>query len=1007
MRTFAPPWHRPFALPFGIEVGEPSSSTGPVYDPDASNWINARVASGDPLTDAKKLAVDTFIKAQKLSGVWAKIKRLYLFTAAGAGPANVIDMKTTLSGSFLGTVLHFNGYSQGNGSTGYFSMNTTPAALGLIAGSGGIGWLSIGGETGTAFAVMGAQNSGTQAIIGQWINSTGVRLFYCDSGAGLIAQGAAPATFAAGIVSAQRYSGTRYIMRRSGAGIETLVTNTSADSGPIPTVNIFGMAFNNNGSPNSYSTGKYGSFFVTNGLSPAETTAFTLDLKILWEALSGLTLSNLDANAEAFINAREAAGEVLNSTKKQAINTFVLGEKSAGRWASLKRLYLPIVASNPAANAVDLVTAIPGTFVGSVVHQAGSVRSTGGYFSMDVSPSTLGLTTAAGGLGWIGLGGETGLATVNPIGSQTSSIITATGTWNSAGTVRFNYNQNSSAGLLSTQTVGIAMMKGVVSMQRFGGLRYIKRRTDFELLELASNTSANSGTIPTVNFFALAQNNSGAPLGVTVGSYGAFFITLGWSKVNDDAFTLNLMNLWKTLTGLTLFPDDTQVDSFITSRTANGEVITTAKKNAITAFILGEKSAGRWASLARLYITTSGLQGADRVNVKTGIVDLNVAVPPTHSPGYVQGDGLSSYLIMPGFSGTGINPNEVTFSTFVLIYKPETRIAYDSGIIGYVDTTNSVAMMTSSGNTILSVFCDSVLRNYDDPLLTSNAYGVFFQSHIVGLGSDMVYRRDEVGFSAIVSHTTPNAGFFNVSAQYPVMATDIDAVVMNYSDAKFGAMGIGTTDTWTQATVEAFTQSLKTFWEGMSGLTLNTLDGDADLFIVAREAAGEVFTEPQKTAINNFVLAEKAAGRWVNIRRIYLPTSGIPAANAIDLKTRTSGTWMGSGITHGAGFVQSTGGAGHFDLGTSFDAEGLGLASAHLWMLQLTPNTGTAGAVGLDNSLSSQNDLRFTATDVIFSAGQVMRTQFQLQVIGLGSFLPQDSAEDGVFSNEKHPVQSL
>ena len=89
----------------------------------------------------------------------------------------------------------------------------------------------------------------------------------------------------------------------------------------------------------------------------------------------------------------------------------------------------------------------------------------------------------------------------------------------------------------------------------------------------------------------------------------------------------------------------------------------------------------------------------------------------------------------------------------------------------------------------------------------------------------------------------------------------------------------------------------------------------AGAYISAVETAlGSSITSTQKGALNAFVLAEQAAGRWTSHKRLYLPIWANAAANAICLKSLASGTFAGT-VTHGAGYVQGDGSTGYFDTG--------------------------------------------------------------------------------------------
>jgi len=106
-----------------------------------------------------------------------------------------------------------------------------------------------------------------------------------------------------------------------------------------------------------------------------------------------------------------------------------------------------------------------------------------------------------------------------------------------------------------------------------------------------------------------------------------------------------------------------------------------------------------------------------------------------------------------------------------------------------------------------------------------------------------------------------------------------------------------------------------------SRIAASRRDADADAYISAIRTAGATVTAAQRDYINDFIRAEKIASRWDSIKRFYLPIWGVAAANAICLRSLTSGTFVGS-VTHGAGYVQSDGSTGYFDTGVSLSGAG-------------------------------------------------------------------------------------
>jgi hypothetical protein len=97
------------------------------------------------------------------------------------------------------------------------------------------------------------------------------------------------------------------------------------------------------------------------------------------------------------------------------------------------------------------------------------------------------------------------------------------------------------------------------------------------------------------------------------------------------------------------------------------------------------------------------------------------------------------------------------------------------------------------------------------------------------------------------------------------------------------------------------------------------LDPDAAAYIALITAAGadlgllneEAIT---KKAISDSIIERKDLHIWELERRTYMPIWGIAAANAICMRSLTSGTFVG-GVTHGAGFVQGNGTTGYLKCG--------------------------------------------------------------------------------------------
>lgn len=128
-------------------------------------------------------------------------------------------------------------------------------------------------------------------------------------------------------------------------------------------------------------------------------------------------------------------------------------------------------------------------------------------------------------------------------------------------------------------------------------------------------------------------------------------------------------------------------------------------------------------------------------------------------------------------------------------------------------------------------------------------------------------------------------------------------------------------------------------------------DADATAYVSAIRTAGATVTAAQRDYINDFIRAEKIASRWDLIGRLYLPIWGVAAANAICIKARTSGTFVGT-VTHSSGFVTSNGTTGHFLFDATPSALGCTTSSGGVFVL----TTATAAIAGNSGGLGRVQD---------------------------------------------------
>ena len=255
-------------------------------DPDARAYIAAVETAGGTVSATQRTAVSDFYRAGKSAGWYSSIKRLYLPIWAAAAP-NAIDMIGLTSGTFNGTVTHSAGYVEGDGTTGYFDLTTSPSLLGLTTSSGSLFSLMTNSPNTNGSGCIGIfENINTSCLVGAATQSS-IRADYTNStsGQGRINGG----TSTDGILLYSRTIGDRSIYKRNTSSFSTIVSVTGGDFGSVPTANLIAMAvdFTTNKWLN---TARFGAWGVSLGLDSGYSESFTLALKNLWETCTSLSL---------------------------------------------------------------------------------------------------------------------------------------------------------------------------------------------------------------------------------------------------------------------------------------------------------------------------------------------------------------------------------------------------------------------------------------------------------------------------------------------------------------------------------------------------------------------------------------------------------------------------------------------------------------------------------------------------------------------------------------------
>ena len=257
------------------------------------------------------------------------------------------------------------------------------------------------------------------------------------------------------------------------------------------------------------------------------------------------TASGLDPDAKGYVEELVAAGATVSGGQKSAINTFIKTGKSDGWYSSLKRLYLPIWAS-AAPNAIDMIGLTSGTFNGTVTHAAGYVQGDGstGYFEIGQTAAQLGLAFDDA---WFGM-------LIKQDGANDPAVYLGART---ASTSVINFSKSgldlrttvANDGLL---TWASATINGIISSRRGSATRSIYRRYSLGRSQVASDSTAATGSLPATNLNYMRFNRTdGFPV-YSSAQFGAVWFGTEETDAQDNSYTLALKNLWETCTGLTL-----------------------------------------------------------------------------------------------------------------------------------------------------------------------------------------------------------------------------------------------------------------------------------------------------------------------------------------------------------------------------------------------------------------------------------------------------------------------
>lgn len=261
-------------------IGNLSNILTAVDDPDAQAYRGAvEAALAAPVTTTQKNALTLFYASEKAAGRWGSSHARIYLTVWGEEDANSIDMVTLVNGSFEGTVLQPPGYAEGNGTDG-FLVTGTSSDIGLLTDSHCFSALVYREYQSAAYSAVLAGNTDSSGI--QILENASHNIeFYSVSGTPVSISGATGV-----LVCSRTASNAVNVVRRTTSGV-TSSTGTPASSA-LGNQIITGWA--RASGTNLFGNQRIGLFHIGWGLSVSEATDFSLNLKNLWESVTGLTL---------------------------------------------------------------------------------------------------------------------------------------------------------------------------------------------------------------------------------------------------------------------------------------------------------------------------------------------------------------------------------------------------------------------------------------------------------------------------------------------------------------------------------------------------------------------------------------------------------------------------------------------------------------------------------------------------------------------------------------------
>lgn len=259
-----------------------------------------------------------------------------------------------------------------------------------------------------------------------------------------------------------------------------------------------------------------------------------------------------DPDAAAYVAAVRAAGAAVSAAQADAIDAFVRREKSAGRWTSHRRIYLPVWA-DAGANKIDMAACdASATWAADVSHGRGWVQADGDSGGMDLAATLPGLglgTTTSACLWGICLEAPAGTAHDWIIGARDSESSILELCHFSDSTMRFFAFDKAAGGgdIPIAITPRRAQAGAIVASRHPAGWDVAMATASGSAIVATRPAAAGCGAVPSGNLWALRSHGTGM---FSDGKFGGWGVSAGLGAGHALAFAASLKALWEEVSGM-------------------------------------------------------------------------------------------------------------------------------------------------------------------------------------------------------------------------------------------------------------------------------------------------------------------------------------------------------------------------------------------------------------------------------------------------------------------------